>query len=164
MSQTREIAFTVNGRAQRLSVPPSAVLADVLRDQLGLTGTKVSCDQGVCGACTVLIDGRPAAACTELAFLVDGRSVVTIEGVGPGPGELHAIQKAFIEAAAFQCGFCTSGMVLLLKSLLERIPEPDEATLRDWVSSNLCRCTGYEVILEAARLAIKALREEVATS
>lgn len=164
MSQMREVAFTVNGCEQRLSVPPSAVLADVLRDRLGLTGTKISCDQSVCGACTVLIDGRPVAACTEFAFLVDGRSVVTIEGVAPAPGELHAIQKAFVEAAAFQCGFCTSGMVLLLKSLLERIPDPDEATLRDWVSSSICRCTGYEVILEAARLAIETRRAEAATS
>jgi aerobic carbon-monoxide dehydrogenase small subunit len=164
MSQTRDIRFTLNGHEHALSVAPSTVLADVLRDHLGLTGTKVSCDQSVCGACTVLVDGRPVAACTELAFLADGRSVLTIEGVAASPTTLDPIQKAFIEAAAFQCGFCTSGMILLLKGLLDLIPEPDDATLREWVSSNICRCTGYEVILDAARLAMKARRETAAAS
>jgi aerobic carbon-monoxide dehydrogenase small subunit len=164
MNQTRDIRFTLNGHEQALSVAPSAVLADVLRDRLGLTGTKVSCDQSVCGACTVLVDGKPVAACTELAFLADGRSVLTIEGVAAPQGKLDPIQQAFIEAAAFQCGFCTSGMVLLLKGLLDRVPEPDDATLREWVSSNICRCTGYEVILDAVRLAVKARRETAVAS
>jgi carbon-monoxide dehydrogenase small subunit len=155
MTELCDITLTINGSAHRLSVAPALVLADLLRETLGMTGTKLSCDQGVCGACTVLIDGKPVAACTEFAFLADGKSVTTIEGVATAPGELHPIQTAFIEAAAFQCGFCTSGMILLLKGLLDREPDPDEATLRQWVSSNICRCTGYEVILDAARRAIK---------
>ncbi|HEX9466268.1 MAG TPA: (2Fe-2S)-binding protein [Alphaproteobacteria bacterium] len=163
MTETCAIALTINGREHRLSVAPSLTLADLLRDQLGLTGTKVSCDQSVCGACTVLIDGRPVAACTEFAFQADGRSITTIEGLAKTPAELHPIQAAFIEASAFQCGFCTSGMILLLKSLLDRNPDPDEATLREWVSCNICRCTGYEVILDAARLAAKAQRTAAAS-
>jgi carbon-monoxide dehydrogenase small subunit len=158
MTELCDITLTINGSSRRLSVAPSTVLADVLRETLGLTGTKLSCDQGVCGACTVLIDGTPFAACTEFAFLADGRSITTIEGVAKGPGDLHPIQKAFIEASAFQCGFCTSGMILLLKGLLDRNPPPDEATLREWVGSNICRCTGYEVILDAARSAMRQLQ------
>jgi aerobic-type carbon monoxide dehydrogenase small subunit (CoxS/CutS family) len=148
------ITFSLNGRARVIKTAPSTVLADVLREDLGLTGTKVACDQGVCGACTVLIDGRPMASCTEFAFMAEGRSVTTIEGLGPVDA-LHPIQQAFIEAAAMQCGYCTPGMILLLQSLLRDNPDPDEAVLRQWLSSSVCRCTGYQVIMEAALLAAR---------
>jgi carbon-monoxide dehydrogenase small subunit len=148
------VRFNLNGRERTIAVAPSAVLADVLREDLGLTGTKITCDQGVCGACTVLIDGRPAASCTELAFMVEGRSVVTIEGLGAA-GRLHPIQQAFVEAAAMQCGYCTPGMILLLEALLRDNPEPDETALRQWLTSSVCRCTGYQVIMDAALLAAR---------
>ena len=146
------LRFNLNGRDEQLAIQPGTVLADVLREEFGLTGTKVSCDQGACGACTVLIDGRPFASCTEFAYMVAGCSVTTIEGLG-SPSELHPIQQAFIEAAAMQCGFCTPGMIMLLDCLLREDPNPDEATLRSWLSSNICRCTGYQPIMDAALLA-----------
>ncbi|MGV3635458.1 MAG: (2Fe-2S)-binding protein [Pseudorhodoplanes sp.] len=151
------INFTLNGRECMLSIAPNTVLVDVLRETLGLTGTKVSCDQGLCGACTVIIDEMPVASCTELAFMVDGRNVLTIEGLADGKA-LHPVQQAFIEASALQCGFCTPGMVLLLETLLRRNPDPDEAAVRQWLSSNVCRCTGYQPIIEAAMLAARTGR------
>jgi aerobic carbon-monoxide dehydrogenase small subunit len=156
------VRFTLNGREQSIEVEPSTVLVDILREKFGLTGTKITCDQGVCGACTVLIDGRPMASCTEFAFMVEGRSVTTIEGFG-SPDTLHPIQTAFIEAAALQCGFCTPGMILLLDALLRENPDPDEATLRQWLSSSVCRCTGYQVIIDAALLAATRHRNETGT-
>ena len=146
------ICFKLNGRDQKISVEANTVLADVLREQLGLTGTKIACDQGVCGACTVIIDDRPVAACTEFMFMIDGRSVTTIEGLGSAE-VLHPVQQAFVEAAALQCGFCTPGMVLLLEAMLRENPHPDEATSRQWLASNVCRCTGYQPIVDAALLA-----------
>ncbi len=157
MTDPLTIRFTLNGRDRTIAVEPSAVLVDVLREQFGLTGTKIGCDQGVCGACTVLIDGRPMASCTEFAFMADGRSVVTIEGLAPA-AELHPIQQAFIEAAAMQCGYCTPGMVLLLEALLREDPEPDEAALRRFLASSVCRCTGYQVIIDAALIAARRRR------
>jgi carbon-monoxide dehydrogenase small subunit len=147
-----QIRFRLNGRERVITAATSAVLADILREDVGLTGTKIGCDQGVCGACTVLVDNIPTASCTEFAFMVEGRSVTTIEGLGP-PDALHPIQKTFIDAAAMQCGYCTPGMILLLHALLQQNPDPDEATLRRWLASSVCRCTGYQVIIEAARLA-----------
>jgi carbon-monoxide dehydrogenase small subunit len=157
------ISFILNGRHCTVSTPPNTVLVDVLREQRGLTGTKVSCDQGLCGACTVIIDDIPVASCTELAFLVEGRTVTTIEGLAKGEG-LHPLQQAFVEAAALQCGFCTPGMILLLETLLRRDPNPDEATVRQWLSSNVCRCTGYQPIIEAALAAARAGRAVEADS
>ncbi len=151
------ISFILNGRNCRVSTPPNTVLVDVLREHLGLTGTKVACDQGMCGACTVIIDDLPIAACTELVFLVEGRSVTTIEGLA-NSGGLHPVQQAFIAASALQCGFCTPGMVLLLETLLRRDPDPDEAAVRQWLSSNVCRCTGYQPIIEAALTAARNSR------
>jgi carbon-monoxide dehydrogenase small subunit len=148
------LRFTLNGREQEVAIEPNKVLADVLREDLGLTGTKISCDQGVCGACTVIVDDRPVAACSEFAYMVEGRSVTTIEGLG-SPSTLHPIQRAFVEAAALQCGFCTPGMIMLLDALLREHPDPDEATLRLWLSSNVCRCTGYQPIIDAALLAAR---------
>jgi carbon-monoxide dehydrogenase small subunit len=151
------ISFVLNGRDCTVSTPPNTVLVDVLREQRGLTGTKVACDQGMCGACTVIIDDMPVASCTELAFLVEGRTVTTIEGLAKGRA-LHPVQRAFIEASALQCGFCTPGMVLLLETLLRRDPDPDEVTVRQWLSSNVCRCTGYQPIIEAALMAARNSR------
>jgi carbon-monoxide dehydrogenase small subunit len=162
ISNPLTVRFTLNGREQSIEVEPSTVLVDILREKFGLTGTKITCDQGVCGACTVLIDGLPMASCTEFAFMVEGRSVTTIEGLG-SPDTLRPIQKAFIEAAALQCGFCTPGMILLLHALLLQNPDPDEATLREWLSSSVCRCTGYQVIIDAALLTAPRHRNETRT-
>jgi carbon-monoxide dehydrogenase small subunit len=150
-----DITLTVNGRAHRLSVVPRRVLADVLREELYLTGCKIGCDQAVCGACTVLVDNIPVTACTTFAFELDGKAVTTIEGVAEGE-TLHPIQQAFLEHGAFQCGFCTPGMVLSVKALLTRHPDPDEALIRKWLSANICRCTGYRMIIEAVQAAAKA--------
>jgi carbon-monoxide dehydrogenase small subunit len=159
VSNPLTVRFTLNGREQSIEVEPSAVLVDILREKFGLTGTKITCDQAVCGACTVLVDGRPTASCSEFAFMIEGRSVTTIEGLG-SPDTLHPIQAAFIEAGALQCGFCTPGMILLLDALLRQNPDPDEATLRHWLSSSVCRCTGYQIIIDAALLAAARYRNE----
>jgi carbon-monoxide dehydrogenase small subunit len=156
--QNLSVRFTLNGRALDVRTESNAVLADVLREELGLTGTKISCDQGLCGACTVIIDGKPVASCTEFMFMAEGRAVTTIEGLGT-PTALHPVQQAFVEAAALQCGFCTPGMVLMLGAMLAENPDPDEATLRLWLSSNVCRCTGYQPILDAALIAARRYRE-----
>jgi aerobic carbon-monoxide dehydrogenase small subunit len=152
------VSFILNGRKRVIAVAPSAVLADVLREDFGLKGTKISCDQGVCGACTVLIDGLPTASCTEFAFMLEGRSVTTIEGLG-STDRLHPIQKSFVEAAALQCGFCTPGMILLLEALMRQDPDPDETTLRQWLASSVCRCTGYQVVIDAALLAARRIND-----
>jgi carbon-monoxide dehydrogenase small subunit len=150
-----DITLTVNGRTYRLSVPPRRMLADLLRDELRLTGCKIGCDQAVCGACTVLVDEMPVTACATFAFEVDGKAVTTIEGLGCA-GALHPIQQAFLEHGALQCGFCTPGMILSVKALLARYPDPDEPLIRQWLSANICRCTGYQMIIEAVRAAAKA--------
>jgi carbon-monoxide dehydrogenase small subunit len=155
MSAAIDIAITVNGHAHRLSVAPRRILADVLREDLALTGCKIGCDQAVCGACTVLVDDSPTTACTTFAFELDGKSVTTIEGLTDESG-LHPIQRAFLEHGAFQCGFCTPGMILSVKALLARHPDPDDALIRQWLNANICRCTGYQMIVEAVRAAAKA--------
>jgi aerobic carbon-monoxide dehydrogenase small subunit len=144
------ISLTINGTAHNLSVAPNIVLADLLRERFALNGCKVGCDEGVCGACTVLVDGKPAAACATFAFAVDRRSVTTIEGLGRA-GELNRVQAAFLATGAFQCGFCTSGMILSVVGLLARVSNPDDETIRDWLGGNLCRCTGYRQIVDAIR-------------
>jgi carbon-monoxide dehydrogenase small subunit len=141
----------VNGREHRLDIEPQETLAEVLRDRLHLTGTKVSCDVQVCGACTVLVDGLPASACTLLAYEVREREVLTIEGLASPSGELHPLQKAFIEENAFQCGFCTPGMLLAARSLLDHQPHATDAEILDYMEGNICRCTGYKPILAAIR-------------
>jgi len=151
MSAPIDIALTINGTPHRLSVAPNRVLADLLREDLQLTGCKIGCDQAVCGACTVLVEGRPTTACTTFAFELDGRSVITIEGLGDGTA--HRVQRAFLDNTAFQCGFCTPGMVLSVSALLARHPDPDEATIRQWLNANICRCTGYQMIIDAVRAA-----------
>lgn len=150
MSQV--LRLTVNNREYELLVPSNRTLLDVLRDDLGLTGTKRGCDSGECGACTVLLEGIPILACLTLAYEVDGRKIQTIEGVAKD-GELHPVQKAFIENGAIQCGFCTPGMVLSMLALLESNPTPTTDEIKKGISGNLCRCTGYNRIIEAIKQA-----------
>ncbi|ABD09099.1 (2Fe-2S)-binding protein [Rhodopseudomonas palustris HaA2] len=145
-----DISFTLNGAPQTRSVAPFELLIDFLRDDLGLKGTKRSCDVQVCGACTVLVDGLPVSSCTSLAADIDGRSVVTIEGLAQR-GELSPVQQAFVDHAAMQCGFCTPGMVLATTALLEHHPHPTEQEIRHYLRGNICRCTGYIKILEAVK-------------
>ena len=147
------ISMTLNGRAESAEVAANEMLIDTLRDRFGLTGTKPSCDQSTCGACTVLVDGRPAASCASFAFDADGKEVLTIEGLRRPDGTLHPIQAAFADHSAFQCGFCTPGMIMLTKALLDRNPRPDRATIKSWIGANICRCTGYKMIFEAVELA-----------
>jgi carbon-monoxide dehydrogenase small subunit len=151
------ISLTINEREVEVAVPPNRTLADMLRKDLGLTGTKKGCDVGDCGTCTVLLDNRPVNSCLVLAVQANGRSVTTIEGVETDEG-LHPIQQAFVDHGAVQCGFCTSGMILSGKSLLARNPSPDEMEVRTAISGNLCRCTGYQKIVEAILAAGEATR------
>jgi len=146
------VRVTLNGVVRTITVPVERTAADLLRDDLRMTGTRVGCSRGVCGACVVLVDGVPAAACSMFAFQLDGCSVQTIEGLAQG-GRLHPVQQAFVDQGAFQCGYCTSGMVLLTKALLEHHPRPDRATIVEWISSNVCRCTGYAQIIAAVEQA-----------
>jgi carbon-monoxide dehydrogenase small subunit len=155
--QTIPVSFTLNGRLQEIDVEPHELLLDVIRDRLGLTGAKRSCDVQVCGACTLLVDGRPVSACTTLAFEVRGRSVLTIEGLADND-TLHPLQQAFIEHGGFQCGFCTPGMLLASKALLDENPNPSEEELKHFMHGNLCRCTGYKKIIESIMAAAKKMR------
>jgi aerobic carbon-monoxide dehydrogenase small subunit len=157
-SQFLPLSFTLNGRPQELEVEPHELLLDVVRERLGLTGVKRSCDVQVCGACTLLVDGRPVSACTTLAFEVRGRSVLTIEGLAENNGKLHPLQQAFIDHGGFQCGFCTPGMILAAKALLDENPQPSEAELKHFMHGNICRCTGYKKIIESIMAAAKEMR------
>ena len=152
-----KITFTLNGKLTTISVPPNITLLDLLRDYLHLTGTKKGCEIGECGACMVLLDGEAVNSCMVLAPQVEGRTVVTIEGLAPEPGKLHPIQEAFIEAGAVHCGFCTPGMVISAKALLDKNPSPTEEEIKLAISGNLCRCTGYRQIIEAVKLAAKKM-------
>ena len=140
--------MVVNGRAQELDVPANALLLDVLRDRLDLKGAKRSCDTQVCGACTVLVDGLAVSACTYLAVEADGRTVLTVEGLADGD-RLHAVQQAFIDTGAVQCGFCTAGMLLTTKALLDETAAPTEDDVVHYLRGSLCRCTGYRKIIDA---------------
>jgi aerobic carbon-monoxide dehydrogenase small subunit len=146
------LTITVNGELFEIACAPNATLEQVLREDLGLTGVKEGCSEGVCGACTVLMDGHPIRSCLTLALEADGRDIETIEGVACN-GELHPIQQAFVDMGAVQCGFCTPGMILSAKSLLERNPKPTDAQIKDALAGNLCRCTGYRKIVDAVRKA-----------
>jgi aerobic carbon-monoxide dehydrogenase small subunit len=156
-AQSLPISFTLNGRLHEIEVEPHELLLDVVRDRLGLTGAKRSCDVQVCGACTLLVDGRPVSACTTLAFEVRGKSVLTIEGLAED-GKLHPLQEAFIEHGGFQCGFCTPGMILAAKALLDENPAPSEEELKHFMHGNICRCTGYKKIIESIMSAAKLIR------
>lgn len=148
-ASVEQVDLEVNGRATTVRVRPTWTLADMLRDGMGLTGTKVSCDMQVCGACTVLVDGHPASACTYLAIDAEGRRVRTVEGLADARGNLSDLQQAFIDHFALQCGFCTPGFLMMATSLLEEIPNPTEEQVRHYLEGNICRCTGYRPIIEA---------------
>lgn len=153
MSTKRTITVTVNGKIYERSVEPRMTLVDLLRDELALTGTHVGCEHGVCGACTILMNGEAIRSCLTLAVQVDGRQLMTVEGLAR-PEELHPLQKAFQERHALQCGFCTPGFLMAAYAFLEETPAPTEAQVREAISGNICRCTGYlpiiQAILEAA--------------
>jgi len=145
----RPIELKVNGEVERVYIEPGWSLARVLREQLGLTGTKISCETGNCGACTVLIDGEAVRSCIHLAMQARGKEILTIEGLAGKDGELHPLQEAFIDHFAVQCGYCTSGMILGAKALLDEHPHPTEEDVKEGLRGNLCRCTGYTKIIEA---------------
>jgi aerobic-type carbon monoxide dehydrogenase small subunit (CoxS/CutS family) len=149
----------INGREVELEVPARLLLGDFLRDELGLTGTKLSCGMQVCGACTVLVDDEPVSACTYLALDIDGRRVETVEGVARD-GRLHPVQQALLETFGLQCGFCTPGFVMTAKALLEEQRSPDRADIEHHLEGNLCRCTGYQSIVDAVELAARRMAEE----
>ena len=144
----QRIFLTVNGTGYEMEVEPRRLLIDLLRNDLELTGTKLGCGHGDCGACTVLVDGKPANSCLLLAVEVDGKTITTIEGLAEG-NKLHPVQQAFIEHGAMQCGFCIPGMILSAKGLLDDNPHPTEEEVRDAIAGNLCRCTGYTKIVQA---------------
>ncbi|MBW2003146.1 MAG: (2Fe-2S)-binding protein [Deltaproteobacteria bacterium] len=144
------INLNINGKDHELAVSPNQTLADVIRDEIGLTGTKKGCELGECGACTVIMDGKPVTSCLVLAVQANGRTILTIEGMETDKG-LHPLQQAFVDKGAIQCGYCTSGMILSAKALLDRNAHPDESEIRMAISGNLCRCTGYQKIVEAIK-------------
>ncbi|MDH3251028.1 MAG: (2Fe-2S)-binding protein [Acidimicrobiia bacterium] len=148
MSLELPVKAVVNSESIELSIDPRLTLAEFVRDRLGLTGTKLSCEMQVCGACTVLVDGQPVSACSFLAVDIDGRDVTTIEGLGT-ERSLHPIQQAFIDEFAMQCGFCTPGFVLMTKALLDERPDPTSDEIIEYMEGNICRCTGYRSILRA---------------
>jgi len=158
MPRTVPIALTVNGIRHELNVEPRWLLVDVIRDTLGLTGTHIGCEHGVCGTCTVLLDGETVRSCLMLAAGADGAEIVTVEGLSAGDS-LNPLQEAFREAQGLQCGFCTPGMLMTLTECLRDHPDPEEAEVREALSGNLCRCTGYQGIVDAALAAAKCLRE-----
>ena len=159
MSSKRTIAVTVNGtRYERNDVEVRLTLADFLRHELGLTGTHLGCEHGVCGACTILLDGRSARSCLMLAVQADGHEILTIEGIAPSADKLHPLQEAFRDNHGLQCGFCTPGFLTTAHALLTEEPDADEARVREVLSGNLCRCTGYQNIVIAALDAAKRLK------
>ena len=162
MSERRTVTVEVNGERRSGSVEPRTTLADFLRDELGLTGTHLGCEHGVCGACTVLLDGRSVRSCLMLAVQADGCSLRTVEGLAAEGGQLHPIQEAFSAEHGLQCGFCTPGFLMSTVELLNEVPEPSEEQIRSHLSGNLCRCTGYHHIVKAVLRAAEVIRGDVA--
>ncbi|GMA64617.1 (2Fe-2S)-binding protein [Alicyclobacillus fastidiosus] len=154
------ITLRVNGEERVVSVEPRWLLSDVLRHGLGLVGTHVGCEQGVCGSCTVLVDGQPTRSCLQFAVQAEGSDIVTIEGVTQSEG-LTPLQRAFAQHHALQCGFCTPGMVLTAQALLDKVANPDEETIREALSGNICRCTGYQSIVDAVMAAAGTAKNQV---
>jgi carbon-monoxide dehydrogenase small subunit len=157
-SDLHDIQVTVNGVARRSRVEPRLLLSDYLRHELGLTGTHVGCEHGVCGACTVLFDGQPVRSCLIFAVQADGHAVGTVEGIAPGPEQMHPLQEAFWNKHALQCGFCTPGFLMTLLPYLAANPNPTPDQAREAISGNLCRCTGYQHIVEAVLSAAEQMR------
>jgi carbon-monoxide dehydrogenase small subunit len=153
----RVIEVTVNGERHELALEPYRSLLDVLRNEVGLTGTKKGCDVGDCGACTVLLDGKPVNSCLVLGVEVGGGDVVTIEGIQPSPDRLHPLQESFMQHGGAQCGFCTPGLIVMAKALLDENPQPTEEEIRFGIAGNICRCTGYTKVVEAIQAAARAL-------
>lgn len=154
---TMAVSFTVNGEAVSPDVEVRRSLADVIREELGLTGTHLGCEHGVCGACTVLVDGEPARSCLMLAVQADGTDIVTIEGLAGPDGELHPIQQAMQDAHGFQCAFCAPGFLMSAVALLADNPDPTRAEIKEELSGNLCRCTGYHTILDGVETAVELM-------
>ena len=157
MSDLYQFSITVNNTEYQRTIEPRILLSDFLRHELGLTGTHVGCEHGVCGACTVLFDSHPVRSCLMFAVQADGHHIETVESLG-SPDNLHVIQKAFWDAHGVQCGFCTPGILMTLVPFLENNPDPDEATIRQAITGNICRCTGYQNIVEAVKLAAESMR------
>ena len=157
MSDLMSISVTVNGTHYERAVEPRLLLSDFLRHDLGLTGTHVGCEHGVCGACTVLFDGQPIRSCQMFAVQANGHQVTTVEGLGT-PDNLHPVQEAFREAHGAQCGFCTPGILMTLIPFLKENPDPTEPEIREAIAGNLCRCTGYQHIVDAVKLAADKMR------
>ena len=153
----RDICITINGRDYRGEAEPRRLLVDFIRDDLGLTGTHVGCEHGVCGTCTVLLDNVPVRSCLMFAVQADGAQLRTVEGLAPSATALHPLQQSFWELHGLQCGFCTPGILLTAEALLKENPDPSEEEIREWISGNLCRCTGYQNIVAAIQDAAKKL-------
>jgi len=158
MNDLFNVKLTVNGTQYERTVEPRLLLSDFLRHDLGLTGTHVGCEHGVCGACTVLFDGEPVRSCLMFAVQTDGHEITTVEGLGT-PENLHPLQEAFWESHAVQCGFCTPGVLMSLVPFLKQNPDPTEEEIREAISGNLCRCTGYQHIVEAVKLAVERMKQ-----
>ena len=154
-SNKRVIILNVNNQEYEVLVKPQQTLLEVLRETVGLTGTKSGCNEGSCGACTVLVDNKPTLSCSTLAIAAEGKEIMTIEGLAGENGKLHPVQQSFVENGAIQCGFCTPGMVLSAKSLLDRNSKPNEEEIKEALGGNLCRCTGYAKIIKAVKVAAK---------
>ncbi|PKN61310.1 MAG: (2Fe-2S)-binding protein [Deltaproteobacteria bacterium HGW-Deltaproteobacteria-15] len=152
-----DLTLTVNNITYTIAVEPNLTLTDVLRDKLGLTGTKKSCNEGECGACTVLMDGKPVASCLVLAMDAQNRNITTIEGLADGE-KLHPLQESFVKHGGIQCGYCTPGMIMSAKALLDENPDPTALEVRKAISGNLCRCTGYQQIADSILAAAKAMK------
>jgi aerobic carbon-monoxide dehydrogenase small subunit len=154
-----KITLTVNGREMSGHAEARLTLVDFLRDVLGQTGTHIGCEHGVCGACSVVMDGKPVRSCLMFAVMADGHEITTVEGLEGPNGEISPLQDAFWENHAMQCGYCTPGMLIATHTLLQENPDPDEAEIREAIGGNLCRCTGYQQIVEAVQMTAKKLRE-----
>lgn len=155
-----DVAFAVNGAPQQVTVEARRTLSDVIREDLGLTGTHLGCEHGVCGACTVLVDGQPARSCLMLAGQAEGAEVTTIEGLARPDGTLHPIQQAMMDAHGFQCAFCSPGFLMSAVALLDENPDPTNAEIREELSGNLCRCTGYQSIVAGVERAVELMRRD----
>jgi len=158
MTQTFPITVTVNEKDYRREVEPRMLLSDFLRHELGLTGTHVGCEHGVCGACTILIDGESARSCLMFAVQADGHNITTVEGLATDKDNLHPLQQAFWEAHGLQCGYCTPGILMTMIPFLKQNPDPSEDKIRHALSGNLCRCTGYQHIVDAVKLAAEKMK------